>query len=137
MTRGVVAQRAGVGPETIRYYERIGLLDEPRRNASGHRVYEPADLTRVVFIRRAQDLGFSLEDVRELLSLRVKEVAECGHVERAALRRLADVRNRIHDLERMERDLRQLIASCRANPYKASCPVFEVLERTDSIEAEP
>ena len=91
ITRGVLAQRAGIGPETIRYYERIGLLEEPRRNRAGHRVYEPADLTRLVFIRRAQELGFSLEDIRELLSLRFKEVAECSHVERRATRRLVDV----------------------------------------------
>lgn len=132
MTRGVLAQRAGIGPETIRYYERIGLLDEPRRNRAGHRVYEPGDLTRLVFIRRAQELGFSLEDVRELLSLRLKEVAECSHVERRAIRRLVDVRKRIGDLERVEQGLRELIASCRENPFKASCPIFEVLERGDT-----
>ena len=132
ITRGVLAQRAGIGPETIRYYERIGLLDEPRRNRAGHRIYEPSDLTRLVFIRRAQELGFSLEDVRELLSLRLKEVAECSHVERRAIRRLADVRKRIRDLERVEQGLRELIASCRENPFKASCPIFEVLERADT-----
>jgi len=131
MTRGVIAQRAGIGPETIRYYERIGLLEEPRRNRAGHRIYEPADLTRLVFIRRAQDLGFSLEDIRELLSLRFKEVAECSHVERRATRRLVDVRKRIRDLEDMEQRLREIIASCRQNPFKANCPIFEVLERAD------
>lgn len=136
LTRGVLAQRAGIGPETIRYYERIGLLDEPRRNRSGHRIYEAADLTRLVFIRRAQELGFSLEDVREILSLRLKEVAECSHVERRATRRLVDVRKRIHDLERMEQALRELIASCRGNPFKASCPIFEVLERDGSVAPE-
>src|SRR5687768_12050681 len=135
ITRGVLAQRAGIGPETIRYYERIGLLDEPRRNRAGHRVYEPADLTRLVFIRRAQELGFSLEDIRELFSLRFKEVAECSHVERRATRRLVDVRSRIRDLERMEQSLRELIASCRQNPFKASCPVFEVLEGADGSVA--
>jgi DNA-binding transcriptional MerR regulator len=135
MTRGVLAQRAGIGPQTIRYYERIGLLEEPRRNRSGHRVYEPEDLTRLVFIRRALELGFSLEDVRELLSLRLQEVAECSQVERRAARRLVDVRNRIRDLERMEQGLKELIASCRENPFKASCPVFEVLERTDGSVA--
>ncbi len=132
MTRGVLAQRAGIGPETIRYYERIGLVDEPRRNRAGHRVYEPSDLTRLVFIRRAQELGFSLEDVRELLSLRLKEVAECSHVERRAIRRLVDVRKRIRDLELVEQGLRDLIASCRENPFKSSCPIFEVLERADT-----
>jgi Hg(II)-responsive transcriptional regulator len=132
MTRGVLAQRAGINPETIRYYERIGLLDEPRRNASGYRVYDPVDLGRLAFIRRAQELGFSLEDVRELLALRLKQVAECTHVERSATRRLVDVRKRIRDLERMEQGLKELIASCRANPFKATCPVYEVLDATDA-----
>jgi DNA-binding transcriptional MerR regulator len=135
MTRVALAQRAGIGPQTIRYYERIGLLEEPPRNRAGHRVYEPADLARLVFIRRAQELGFSLEDVRELLSLRLKQVAECSHVERRAKRRLVDVRNRIRDLEIMEQGLRELIASCRENPFKANCPIFEVLERTDGAAA--
>ena len=131
MTRGVLAHRSGIGAQTILYYERIGLLDEPRRNRAGHRVYEPEDLTRLVLIRRAQEIGFSLEDIRELLSLRLQEVAECSQVERRAARRLVDVRNRIRDLERMEQGLKELIASCRENPFKASCPVYEVLERTD------
>lgn len=135
MTRGVLAQRAGIGPQTILYYERIGLLEEPRRNRSGHRVYEPEDLSRLVFIRRALELGFSLEDVRELLSLHLQEVAECSQVERRAARRLVDVRKRIHDLERMEQGLRELIASCRENPFKASCPLFEALERTQGSVA--
>src|SRR5688500_19661064 len=82
MTRGVLAHRSGIGAQTILYYERIGLLDEPRRNRAGHRVYEPEDLTRLVFIRRAQEIGFSLEEVRELLSLRFQEGAEISHGER-------------------------------------------------------
>jgi MerR family transcriptional regulator, copper efflux regulator len=131
MTRGVLAKRTGIGPETIRYYERIGLLDEPLRNVSGYRIYDTADLSRLAFIRRAQELGFSLEDVRELLALRLKQVAECSHVERSATRRLVDVRKRIRDLEQMEQGLRELIASCRANPFKATCPIYEVLEATD------
>ena len=135
ITRSALAQRAGIGSETIRYYERIGLLEEPRRNRSGHRVYEEADLARLVFIRRAQELGFSLEDIREILSLRLQEVAECSHVERRATRRLADVRGRMRDLERMEQSLKELIASCRANPFKASCPVYEVLDGADQSVA--
>jgi len=129
MTRGVIAQRSGFGPETIRYYERIGLLEEPSRNAAGHRVYGPVDLSRLLFIRRAQELGFSLEDIRELLDLRLQEVPQCSHVERRAARRLVDVHRRIRDLEIMEQELRELIAACRKNPVKESCPIFEVLEQ--------
>lgn len=130
MTRGMIAQRAGIGPETIRYYERIGLLEEPPRNDAGHRVYGLADLNRLLFIKRAQELGFSLEDVRELLELRFQEVPECSHVERRAARRLVDVHQRIRDLQGMEQELRKLIAGCRRNPVKESCPIFDVLEQT-------
>ena len=129
MTRGVIAQRTGIGPETIRYYERIGLIEEPHRNRAGHRVYGPADLTRLLFIKRAQELGFSLEDVRELLELRFQEVPECSHVERRAARRLVDVHQRIRDLQEMEQELRKLIAGCRQNPFKEICPIFEILEQ--------
>ena len=128
MTRGAIAQRAGIGPETIRYYERIGLLEEPHRNSSGHRIYELADLNRLLFIKRAQELGFSLQDVRELLDLRLQQVPECSHVERRAARRLVDVHQRIRDLQAVEQELRKLIAACRKNPLKESCLIFEVLE---------
>jgi DNA-binding transcriptional MerR regulator len=131
MTRSALAQHAGVWPQTIRYYERIGLMEEPRRNRAGHPLYEPADLTRLVFILRAQELGFSLEDVRELLALRLRQVAECSHVERRAVRRLVDVRKRIRDLQIMEQGLRDLVASCRENPFKGNCPIFEMLATTD------
>lgn len=129
MTRGVLAKQAGIGPETVLYYERIGVLEEPRRSPAGHRLYGNDDLARLVFIRRAVELGFSLEDVRELIALRLQEVAGCSRVERRAVRRLADVRERIRDLERMEQGLMELIASCRENPWKTSCPLLDVLER--------
>ena len=129
MTRGVLAKRAGIGPETVLYYERIGVLEEPRRSPAGHRLYGRDDLARLVFIRHAVELGFSLEDVREILALRHQEVAGCSRVERRAARRLADVRERIQELERMEQGLMELIASCRENPWKTCCPLFDVLER--------
>ncbi|HEY7472942.1 MAG TPA: MerR family transcriptional regulator [Gemmatimonadota bacterium] len=132
-TRGLLAKQAGVGPETIRYYERIGLLREPRRNAAGHRLYSPADLGRLRFIKRAQELGFSLEDVRELIAPRVRKASDCCDVERRATRRLADIRDRIRDLERVEESLKQLIGACRANPIKKACPILEVLESEEPL----
>jgi len=128
MTRGVLAKRAGIGAETVRYYERIGLLEEPARTASGYRVYERGDLARLRFIRRAKELGFSLEDIRELIALRLDDGADCSDVEGRAVERLADVRERIRDLGRVRRGLEALIASCQANPVKESCPILEVLE---------
>jgi DNA-binding transcriptional MerR regulator len=128
MTRGLLAKQAGIGPETVLYYERIGVLEQPRRTPAGHRLYGSGDLARLRFIRRAIELGFSLEDVREMLSLRLQKVAGCSRVERRAARRLADVRERIRELERMEQGLTELIATCRENPWKANCPLFDVLE---------
>jgi MerR family copper efflux transcriptional regulator len=128
MTRGVFAKRAGIGAETVRYYERIGLLEEPARTASGYRVYARGDLARLRFIRRAKELGFSLDDIRELIALRLDDGADCSNVEARAAERLADVRERIRDLGRVRRGLESLIASCRANPVKESCPILEVLE---------
>ena len=128
MTRGLFALRAGIGLETVRYYERIGLLEEPRRTSSGYRLYNPADLSRLNFIKRAKELGFSLDDIRELIALRVDGDSECSDVARRAENRLADVRQRIEGLERMRKGLEELISSCHANPVKEACPILEVLD---------
>ncbi|MGH7566904.1 MAG: MerR family DNA-binding protein [Gemmatimonadota bacterium] len=128
MTRGLLATRAGIGPETVRYYERIGLLEEPRRTPAGYRLYEEADLSRLRFIQRAKELGFSLDDIRDLIALRLDHDSDCSEIERRAERRLADIHGRIRDLERVRQGLEELIDSCRANPVKEVCPILEVLE---------
>lgn len=128
MTRGVFALRAGIGLETVRYYERIGLLEEPMRTTSGYRVYGPEDLSRLMFIKRAKALGFSLDDIRELIALKVDKGCDCSDVARRAEHRLADVRQRLEGLERVRKGLEELIASCRTNPVKEVCPILDVLE---------
>ena len=132
MTRGVFALRAGIGLETVRYYERIGLLEEPARTTSGYRVYGPEDLSRLMFIKRAKALGFSLEDIRELIALKVDKGCDCGDIARRAEYRLADVRQRIEGLQRVRKGLEELISSCRANPVKEVCPILEVLEGAEN-----
>ncbi|HEX5912251.1 MAG TPA: MerR family DNA-binding protein [Rubrobacter sp.] len=131
MTRGLLAKRAGIGPEAVRYYESIGLLDEPHRTQAGYRVYEEGDLSRLRFIQRAKELGFSLEDIRELIALRFDDGSDCSEVEHRAERRLADISERIRGLQRVQQGLKKLIASCRANPSKEACPIIEVLESED------
>jgi Hg(II)-responsive transcriptional regulator len=130
MTRGEVARRAGVGGETVRFYEREGLLDEPRRTRSGYRQYDAAALARLKFIRRAQELGFSLREIRDLLALRLDDEADCTDVQQRAERRLAEVRARIRDLRRMEARLKELTAACDANRRKMECPLLDTLDET-------
>ena len=130
MTRGEVARRAGVGGETVRFYEREGLLDEPRRTRSGYRQYDAAALARLKFIRRAQELGFSLREIRDLLALRLDDEADCIDVQQRAERRLAEVRARIRDLRRMEARLKELTAACDANRRKMECPLLDTLDET-------
>ena len=131
MTRGLLARHAGIGVETVRYYESIGLLDEPRRTQAGYRLYEEGDLSRLRFIRRAKQLGFSLNDIRELIALRLDEGSDCSEVEHRAELRLADINERIRDLQRVQRGLEKLIDFCRANPVKQDCPILEILESED------
>src|SRR5712692_6298589 len=100
---GVLSQRAGVNIETIRYYERSGLLPKPVRSAGGYRLYQSGDADRLRFIRRARDLGFSLDEVRRLLDLADQRSRSCRRVHDIAAEHLAEIRAKIIDLRRMER----------------------------------
>jgi MerR family mercuric resistance operon transcriptional regulator len=126
MTIGVMARNTGCKVETIRYYERIGLLDEPLRSAGGHRHYGHAHLKRLSFIRRARDLGFPLDTVRALLGLSAPGDATCAEVEGLAAGHLAEVRAKIADLARLEAVLAELVARCRGGTVP-ECPIIEAL----------
>jgi Cu(I)-responsive transcriptional regulator len=122
---GAIARRAGVSIDTIRYYERNGLLAPAARLTSGYRRYDELQLARLRFIRRAQELGFSLKDVRELLGLsRQRDVAR---VKRAAEAKLADVKKRIAALERVSDGLAALIAACPGHGRAQDCPILNAL----------
>lgn len=122
---GALAKRAGVRIDTVRYYERNGLLAPMVRLASGYRRYGDVELARLRFIRRAQALGFSLKEVQELLALsRRRDVAR---VKRAAKHKLVDVENRIAELERMRGGLAALIAACPGSGRTADCPILNAL----------
>ena len=127
---GAAAKRAGVSIDTIRYYERSGLLAPATRLASGYRRYDELQLARLRFIRRAQALGFTLNDVRELLGLsRQKDVAR---VKRAAERKLADVERRIDDLQRVRAGLSKLIIACPGHGLARDCPILKALGEESS-----
>lgn len=128
-TIGRLAARAGVGVETVRFYEREGLLAEPPRDPAGHRRYPERELMRLLFIRRAKDLGFTLAETRELLALRATRGAECGEVKRRAEEKLDDIDRRIASLRRMRRALAKLTAVCDGDPAPIDdCPILEALE---------
>lgn len=118
----------GVGVETIRFYERKGLLAEPPRTASGYRQYPPEAIERLRFIRRAQGLGFTLDEISDLLALRVDEVAACASVEAQARSKLDRVGEKIAELRHIERALERLVAACQAREPTGECPILGELE---------
>jgi len=132
---GQLARAAGVNRETIRYYERTGLLDEPPRSASGYREFPPETPKRIRFIRRAQELGFTLSEVASLLALRVDDHSTCEAVTERARTKLAQVEDKISDLSAIRASLTQLIDACATQSRTGECPILEFLE--DSVPPGP
>ena len=130
MTIGKVARAANTGVETIRYYEREGLIAAPARSGSGYRQYVPDVIRRLHFIREAKDLGFSLKEIKELLSLRVEPGRSCGEVKAHAERKIADVEQRIASLVRMKRALAKLATTCSGRGPTSECPILAAMEST-------
>lgn len=132
MRIGELARRAGVGIETVRYYHRIGLLPAPERPYGGTRQYDADTQSRLIFIRRAQGLGFSLEEIDGLLRLSRND---CANVQVAASRKLALVRSKIADLRRMESVIGSALAGCQSRAPNAPCPIIEALAGSDEAAA--
>ncbi len=127
LTRGELAQRTGVHAETIRYYEQRGLLPPPRRTAAGYRAYSETDVARLRFIKRAQELGFSLREIEELLTLEATPGASSGLVRQRALAKIAEIEARIRDLTRIRDTLRRLVAACDGKAPVEHCPILHAL----------
>ena len=127
-TIGQLSRRAGVGIETIRYYERIGLMPRPPRTGGGRRAFGADNLATLSFIKHCRELGFSLDDIRALLTLRASD-RNCSDVKSIASRHLQAVRDKLHTLSEIEGNLTALIARC---PGDASpeCPVLDALDTT-------
>jgi Hg(II)-responsive transcriptional regulator len=128
MTIGTLAEKAGVNVPTVRYYERRGIIPEPPRTSSGYRQYEEGVVHRIRFIRRAQNLGFTLEEIEELLALRVEDPDACDAVERATRARLESVESKIAELERLQAVLTRLVRSCEERQITEECPMLATLE---------
>ena len=124
---GELARRTGCGVETIRYYERVGVLPRPPRSAGRYRLYDTGDVRRLAFVRRARELGFTLDEVRALLVLSAANTENtCSEVREVTARHLADVRAKIADLRAMERVLSEAVRRCNAGEVPG-CPLIDTL----------
>jgi len=128
MTIGEVAAQSRVNIQTVRYYERRGLLATPRRTAAGYRRYQEDVVLRIRLIKRAQELGFTLEQITELLALRVRHGEACGEVSRQATVKIVVVQEKLRELENLKRGLERLVEACRRRAPTAECPILEALE---------
>jgi MerR family copper efflux transcriptional regulator len=127
---GAIAKRAGVGVDTVRYYERAGLLEPRQRLASGYRRYTDDEVARLRFIRRAQALGFSLKEIQELLSLSTKR--DVARVKRTAEAKLKDIDSRIAELQRVRGGLAVLVNACPGHGRMVDCPILQALGAEDT-----
>ena len=132
LTIGAVAKRVGVAIDTIRYYEREGLLPEPLRRASGYRSYDEGTIAQLRFIRRAKELGFTLEEIRELLALSADRQRGVKAVKKRAEQRLAAIEQRIAELQRVRDGLAQLVASSPGHGRPEECPILRALSDEDT-----
>ena len=123
---GVLAERTGCNIETIRYYEKIGLLPSPPRSSGGRRLYTKTHLKRLTFIRRSRQLGFPLEEIRELLKLVDGGSYTCDEVKELTLNHADEVKRKIADLQRMKRVLQKITAKCEGGKVP-DCPIIDAL----------
>ena len=128
MTIGQLAKKAKVNVETVRYYERRGLIPKPPRRDSGYRQYSQDIVARIQFIKHTQELGFSLKEISELLSLRVNPDTTRGDVKRRAEAKITVIEEKIRDLQNIKRALTKLASLCSGKGPTSECPIIEVLD---------
>lgn len=131
LTSGELAKRGGVNVETIRYYERRELLPRPPRSAGGYRVFPDDALQRLHFIKRAQGLGFSLKEIKELLALHVDPETTCDEVRRHATSKIDQIDQKVRSLIAMKESLQRLVEACRSRGDTGECPILDCLDCCD------
>lgn len=131
---GQVARRAGVSIDTIRFYERQGVLEKPPRRDSGYRQYSEEVVRRVRFIQCVKQLGFTLKEISDLLALRVDAQTECSKVKEATLAKLDQVERKLVELERMRRALLQVASLCTGAGPASACPLLDALDQQEQFE---
>ncbi len=129
LTIGQLAKRADVGVETVRFYERKGILAEPNRRPSGYRQYDEDVVDRLRFIKRAKELGFTLNEIKELLSLRLDPTTTCADVKSRAEAKIDDIQDKIRTLQRMKKALVKVTKACSGRGGTSECPILESLDR--------
>ncbi len=132
LTIGKVAKKAGVGVETVRFYERLGLIEQPPRIDGGYRKYPEEAVNRIRFIRRAKKLGFTLKEISELLMLQKSAGVCCSDFQRRAESKRNDIVKRIEELEKMRDVLDTLIKSCSLEKSTEKCPILDVMQGEDA-----
>ena len=132
-TIGDVAKQAKVRIETLRYYEREGLVASPPRSASNYRLYPEDTVRRVQFIKRAQELGFSLKEIKELLSLRVDPTTSCADVRNRAQEKITTIEEKVRTLKAMKHALMQLVEECPGQGDVTDCPILESLALEEHV----
>jgi MerR family mercuric resistance operon transcriptional regulator len=125
-SRGALAKHSGVNGETIRYYEKKGLMPDPQRTAGGHRIYAQSHLKRLSFIRKTRELGFTIREVRGLLDLVDSEEYTCAEIRDRTLVHLRDVEQKLHDLQLMQRTLTSMVSKCEGG-LVPECPIVDSL----------
>ncbi len=129
LTRGELARQCVVNFETIRYYEQRGLIPRAARSAGNYRLYRADTVRRVRFIKRAQELGFTLREIKELLSLRAIPGTPCADVRKRAEGKVADIHEKVRTLQAMQRALARLIGQCSGKgPVSGGCPILDALD---------
>lgn len=127
LMRGELAKQSGVNSATIRYYEKIGLLSEPPRSNAGYRMFSSESINRIRFIKQAQELGFSLKEIKELLNLKVTPEATTADVRNRASKKINDITGKIERLREMKKSLEVLVESCCNEADVRECPILENL----------
>ncbi len=125
---GKLAETAGVNIQTIRYYERIGLIPQPQRKESGYRQYDKKDVQKIKFIKRAKELGFTLREIQDLLTLRVDPDSTCEDIRERAEKKITDIEEKISELKRIKKALDKLTTACVGRGPTGDCPILEALE---------
>lgn len=133
LTIGKVANRAGIGIETVRFYEREGLIADPPRSESGYRHYPEDTVARLRFIRKAKELGFSLKEIRELLSLRARPKGSCADVRIRANEKIDEIAQKITVLQAMRSALRGLVEECSGTGPRTECPILNALDAEQDV----
>ncbi|PIR31508.1 MAG: MerR family transcriptional regulator [Bdellovibrionales bacterium CG11_big_fil_rev_8_21_14_0_20_38_13] len=133
MSIGTLSKQTGIGIETIRFYERLGLVVPIGRKSSGYRIFDDGSLKALGFIKHAKELGFSLNEIQELLSLKADKKSKCQNVQVKAATQLESVNEKIKNLERIKTTLTTLIQQCKQRKTNSECPILDALEYEEKL----